>query len=140
MWLLNTIPKLYCQPFSQARFMRILIVDDNQAVRRGVAGILSRQGPWQVCGEAADGTEALQKAQDLRPDLVLLDMSMPGMDGMQVTRLLHQTLPEVKVLIMTHHDPAQILPSVLQAGAQGCVDKSRITADLIPAITKIEKS
>jgi two-component system response regulator NreC len=120
--------------------MKILIADDNQAVRRGVAGILARQGSWQVCGEAANGTEALQKARDLQPDLILLDMSMPGMDGMQVTRLLHAAQPEIKVLIMSHHDPAQLLPSVLQAGAQGCIDKSRITADLIHAIETLGTS
>jgi|SRR5689334_12984066 two-component system, NarL family, response regulator NreC len=120
--------------------MRILIADDNQAVRRGVAGIISRQGPWEICGEAADGTEALQKAQELHPDLILLDMSMPGMDGIQVTRRLHETLPEIKVIIMSHHDPAQILPSILQAGALACIDKSRITAELVPAIKTIGNS
>jgi len=120
--------------------MKILIADDNQAVRRGVAGILSRQRTLQICGEAANGTEALQMARELHPDLILLDMSMPGMNGMQVTRLLRETLPEIKVLIMSHHDPAQILPSVLQAGAQGCIDKSRITADLIPAIETLGTS
>jgi DNA-binding NarL/FixJ family response regulator len=115
--------------------MRILIADDNPLVRRGVAAILSRLADCDVCGEAANGLEAFQKSRELRPDLILLDISMPGSDGLETARRLRQEFPEINVVIMSHHDPVQILPSVLDVGARGCLDKSRIATDL-PLIIK----
>ena len=84
--------------------MRILIADDNQLVRRGVAEILSSLAGCNVCGEASNGLEAFQKSQEMRPDLVLLDISMPGTNGLETARLLRQKIPEMKILIITHHD------------------------------------
>ena len=110
--------------------MRILIADDNQLVRRGVAEILSSLADCHVCGEASNGLEAFQKSREMRPDLVLLDISMPGASGLETARLLRQEIPEIKILIMSHHDPVQLLPSVLEAGAYSCLDKSRIATDL----------
>ena len=118
--------------------MRILIADDNDAVRRGVVGILSSETSWKVCGEARDGSEALQKARELRPDLILLDVSMPGMNGLEVARLLRQELPEVKILVISQHDPIQLLPHVVEAGGNACVDKSRLGTDLVASIKSIE--
>jgi DNA-binding NarL/FixJ family response regulator len=115
--------------------MRILIADDNQLVRRGVAEILSSLADCDVCGEASNGLEAFQKSREMRPDLVLLDISMPGTNGLETARLLRQAIPEIKILIMSHHDPVQLLPSVLEAGAHSCLDKSRIATDL-PATIK----
>jgi two-component system, NarL family, response regulator NreC len=120
--------------------IRILIVDDNQIVRRGVAALLSSEVDCQVCGEAINGADGLQKAQELRPDLVLVDISMPGIDGLETTRLLRKELPGVRVLILSQHDPAQVLPGALAAGADGCVDKSRLSADLAKAIENISAS
>ena len=77
--------------------MRILIADDNDAVRRGVAGLLSSEAGWKVCGEASNGSEALQKARALLPDLILLDVSMPGMNGLDTARLLRERVPAVKM-------------------------------------------
>jgi two-component system response regulator NreC len=114
--------------------MRILVVDDNQAIRRGVTKILSTRPDLEVCGEAKDGTEAIQKAQELQPDLILLDISMPGLDGLATARILSQTVPQAKILIMSQHDPVHVLPGALQAGADGCLDKSRLGTDLLPAI------
>src|ERR1700687_3221965 len=99
-------------------FMGILIADDNDAVRRGVVGLLSSETNWKVCGEARDGSEALQKARELLPDLILLDVSMPGMNGLEVARLLRQDLPEAKILVMSQHDPNHLLPSVGEAGGE----------------------
>jgi two-component system response regulator NreC len=110
--------------------MRILIADDNQLVRRGVAEILASLADCDVCGEASNGLEAFQKSLEMRPDLVLLDISMPGTNGLETARLLRQEIPELKILIMSHHDPVQLLPSVLEAGAFSCLDKSRIAIDL----------
>ena len=118
--------------------MRILIADDNDAVRRGVVGILSSETGWQVCGEARDGAEALQKARELLPDLILLDVSMPGMNGLEAARLLRQELPEVKILVISQHDPIHLLPSVVDAGGDACVDKSRLSMDLVAGIKSIE--
>jgi DNA-binding NarL/FixJ family response regulator len=118
--------------------MRILIADDNDAVRRGVVGILSSETGWQVCGEARDGAEALQKARELLPDLILLDVSMPGMNGLEAAHLLRQELPEVKILVISQHDPIHLLPSVVDAGGDACVDKGRLGTDLVASIKSIE--
>jgi len=115
--------------------MRILIADDNELVRRGVAEILSTLADCDVCGEASNGLEAFQKAREMRPDLVILDISMPCTNGLGAARLFRRELPEIKILIMSHHDPVQLLPNILEAGADSCVDKFRIATDL-PEIIK----
>jgi DNA-binding NarL/FixJ family response regulator len=99
---------------------RILIADDNDMVRCGVTGILSSMTDWEVCGEAKDGSEALRKARELLPDLILLDISMPGQSGLEAARLLRQELPKVKIIIMSLHDPIHLLPRALEAGAHAC--------------------
>jgi DNA-binding NarL/FixJ family response regulator len=118
--------------------MRILIADDNEHVRRGVRNILSSVPGWEICGEAKDGTEALQSAADLQPDLVLLDISMPGLSGLEVARLLRDQVPAARILIMSQHDPAMVLPHALEVGARGCVDKGRLATDLLHAIQNIQ--
>jgi DNA-binding NarL/FixJ family response regulator len=120
--------------------MRILIVDDNDLVRHGIARVLASEKDWQVCGEARDGTEAMQKARQLLPNLVLLDISMPGMDGLETARRLRHEHSSVKILILSQHDPAQLLPQALAAGANGCVDKSRVSSDLVRTIKSISAS
>ena len=120
--------------------MRILVADDNQLVRRGIVGLLSRAQGCEVCGEASDASETLQKADALRPDLVLLDVSMPGTNGLETARLLRRQVPETKILIMSQYDSGQLLPRSLEAGAQGCVDKASIAADLLPAIHKVVRA
>jgi DNA-binding NarL/FixJ family response regulator len=117
--------------------LRILIADDNEMVRRGVAGLLSSEPNWEVCGEAKNGSEALLKAPKLLPDLILLDVSMPGLDGLEVTRLLRRVVPQTKILVMSQHDPIQLLPRVVAAGGHGCVDKSRLGTDLVASIRRI---
>ena len=117
--------------------MRILIADDNDMVRGGVTDILSSVKGWEVCGEARDGSEALRKARELLPDLILLDISMPGMSGLEAARLLRQAVPSAKIVAMSQHDPIRLLPSVVEAGAHACVDKSRLDADLLPIIKSV---
>src|ERR1700694_2997711 len=118
--------------------MRILIADDNELVRRGVRELLSSETGWEVCGEAADSAEALRKAQELLPDLILLDVSMPDMNGLEAARLLRGMLPEVKIIIISQHDQAHVLPSAINAGACACVDKSFLNTSLLPTIRNIE--
>ena len=114
--------------------MRILLVDDNDFVRRGIAGMLAQQEGWELCGEASNSQEALEKASELHPDLVLLDVSMPGRNGLETTRVLKQRFPQTTILLITQHDPRQMLPRALELGASGCVDKARLALDLLPAI------
>jgi two-component system, NarL family, response regulator NreC len=120
--------------------MQILIVDDNEMVRRGVSALLSSRPTWQVCGYAGDGKEALRKAKELRPDIILLDISMPGANGLDVARILRREMPKTKIVIMSQHDPIQVLPRVLEAGAHACVDKNSLHTDLLPTIETLGKT
>jgi len=117
--------------------MRILIVDDNERIRRGVSDILASRKNWNVCGEARDGMEAIRKARELLPDLILLDISMPGLNGLEAARLLRQEIANTKILLMSQYDPIPLLPGAIQAGANGCVDKSRLGTDLLSCIERI---
>lgn len=117
--------------------MRILIADDNEWVRRGVVNILAPMSHWEVCGEAKDGAETIQKAAELVPDLILLDVSMPGLNGLDVARLLRTNAPAAKILIMSQHDPVILLPRAIEAGAHACVDKSHLSTELLPTIANL---
>ena len=118
--------------------VRVLIADDNEMVRRGIKDLLASEMTWQICGEAKDGADAVQKSRELRPHIILLDISMPQLNGLQAARLLRKDSPEVKILVMSQHDPVQLLPRAIEAGANGCIDKSRIGVDLLPAIRSID--
>lgn len=118
--------------------MRILIADDNELVRRGIAGLLAEHGGLEVCGEAQDSEGAIQKAVELQPDLVLLDVSMPGTSGLATVRILKQRLPQIKILMISQHDPKQMLERSREAGADGSVDKARLASDLLPAIRELQ--
>ncbi len=118
--------------------MRILVADDNEPVRRGIVGILSHDPDLEICGEASDSCDVIQKAYELRPDVILLDVSMPGGNGLQVASILKKRLPDLKILIVSQHDPRQILTRSLEAGAAGCIDKSRLATDLLPAIRDLQ--
>jgi DNA-binding NarL/FixJ family response regulator len=102
-----------------------------------MARLLSSEPDWHICGEAADGSEALLKARELRPDLILLDISMPGINGLEVSRLLRQEVPQAKILVVSQHDPIQLLPRVLAAGGDACVDKSCLGTDLLASIKNL---
>jgi two-component system response regulator NreC len=112
----------------------MLIVDDNEMVRRGVILLLSSWPTWKVCGEASSGEEAIDKAKELRPDLILLDISMPGANGFEIAVTLRRETPQAKIVIMSQHDQTQLLPRALEAGADACVDKDSLSVDLLPAI------
>ena len=114
--------------------MRILIVDDNESVRRAIREVLIVNPSWNVCGEAADSEDALQKAQTLRPDIILLDMSMPGTDGLRTAHLLKKERPETRIVIMSQNDADILSAAAREAGASGCIDKMMISAESLVSI------
>jgi DNA-binding NarL/FixJ family response regulator len=116
--------------------MRILLVDDNALVRRAIRNLLCEQTSWEICGEASAGSEACEKLRETQPDLILLDKNMPGLSGFETARLIRQGDSNVRILILTQEDARRMLAAAIEAGADGCVDKSRISSDLIPAILK----
>ncbi|MGC8855333.1 MAG: response regulator [Anaerolineae bacterium] len=98
---------------------RVLLADDHALFREGLAGIIAAQPDMEVVGEASDGVEALIKAQELKPDLVLMDVQMPGMDGLEATRQIKQALPETIIVVLTVRDDDEKLFQALKNGAQG---------------------
>src|SRR5271155_1661163 len=117
--------------------MRILIADDNERVRRAIIGMISSETDWKFCGEASDGAEALRMARALLPDLVLIDICMPGLNGLDVSRVLRQEVSTAKIVIMSQHDPVRLLPGAMEAGAHACVDKSNLATDLLRTIESV---
>ena len=116
--------------------VRILIADDHEVVRHGVRAILEQQAGWVVCGEAGTGREALAKAIDLRPDVVVLDISMPELNGLEAARQIRRLVP-AKILILTVHDIDQLVMEVLNAGAHGYVLKADAGRTLVTAIRAV---
>jgi DNA-binding NarL/FixJ family response regulator len=103
-----------------------------------VARILSSEPNWEICGEAPNGTQALQNALELRPDLVLLDISMPGIGGLDVARRLRRDWPKVKIIVMSQHDPVHIRARVLEAGGDACLDKGLLATELLTTIKNLK--
>src|SRR5436190_23771817 len=103
--------------------VRILIADDHELVRQGMRAILQSEPGWTVCGEATTGREALEKALDLRPDVMVLDLGLPEMNGVEVTRQVRAAIP-VSILIVTMHDSDQVVHDVIEAGASGYLHKA----------------
>jgi PAS domain S-box-containing protein len=114
--------------------LRILIVDDHETVRRGVRILLSSRRDWVVCGEAGDGFEAVEKAKSLRPDVVLMDISMPGMDGVEATKIIRREVPESKVIIVSQNDLTVVSSQIAEIDAIGYVNKADLARDLLPAV------
>lgn len=118
---------------------RILIADDHEVVRKGLVALLQQQPDWQVCGEAGDGREAVDKAQQLRPDAIILDIGMPSLNGLEATRQILKTNPHARILILTLHDSDQVVRDVLNAGARGFLLKSDAARDLVAAVEALRR-
>ena len=118
---------------------RILIADDHEIVRRGIRSLLENHPGWEVCGEAVDGREAVEKARATRPDLVLLDVSMPNLNGLDAARQILEIVPQTRVLILTMHESEQIVREVLEVGARGFLLKSDAARDLVSAIQALQR-
>jgi len=119
--------------------IRILLVDDHPVVRHGLRALLGLQPDWEVIDEAEDGSEAVDKVQRLNPDVVVLDISMPKMGGLEACRLIRKTAPQCEILILTQHDSPQMLREALDAGARGYVMKSHAARDLLDAVEAVSQ-
>ncbi len=114
--------------------LRILIADDHDVARVGLRALVESQKDWTVCGEAETGCEAVELALRLRPDVILLDFSMPGLNGLEATRQIHGTLPGTEILIVTMHDSELLAQELRKAGARGFLLKTDARRHLVPAV------
>ena len=117
--------------------LRILVADDHELVRRGILGLLRAQRGWTVVGEAMNGREAVEKANRLKPDVAILDISMPDLDGLQATRRIREAVPTTEVVVLTMHESDQMVRRVLDAGALGYVLKSDLATQLVKAVKDV---
>ena len=117
--------------------LRILVADDHELVRRGIRGLLRARRGWIVVGEAMNGLEAVKKANRLKPDVAILDISMPELDGLQATRRIREAVPTTEVVVLTMHESDQMVRRVLDAGALGYVLKSDLATHLVKAVKSV---
>ena len=119
--------------------LRILVVDDHAVVRRGVRSLLESHEGWEVCGEATTGRDAVEQSRRLRPDVVVMDLSLPELNGLDATRHILKDAPETEVLVLTMHQSEELARDVLQAGARGYVLKSDADENLIAAVENLRQ-
>ncbi|HXE36327.1 MAG TPA: response regulator transcription factor [Verrucomicrobiae bacterium] len=117
--------------------LRILIADDHGLVRRGARAVLSSRRGWRVVGEAANGREAVQKAVELKPDVAVVDISMPELSGVEAVCQIREAVPDTKVLVLTMHESDQMVQRALDAGAHGYILKSDLTDSLPKAVKAV---
>lgn len=119
--------------------VRILVVDDHPVVRHGLRTLLSSRPEWEIIDEAEDGIEAVEKSDRLKPDVIVLDVSMPRMDGLEACRWIRKNVPDSEVLIVTQDDSPQMMREALGAGARGYVVKSDVANDLLTAVEAVSQ-
>ena len=117
--------------------IKVLIVDDHAIMRDGIRALLSIHNDIEAIGEASEGKEAIEKVRELVPDVVIMDIAMPGMDGMEATRRIVKEKPRVKVLVLTQHDNKEYVLSAIKSGATGYVPKRALGSELISAIRAV---
>lgn len=118
--------------------LRIFIADDHEVARAGIRSLLQGHAGWEVCGEASDGREAVALASHLKPEILLLDIGMPNLNGLDAARQILEMMPEARILILTIHDSEQVVREVLAAGARGFLLKSDAGRDLVAAVEALE--
>jgi DNA-binding NarL/FixJ family response regulator len=119
--------------------LRILVADDHPVVRQGLRTLLRGNPDWEVVDEAEDGVEAVEKANQLKPDVVVLDLSMPRMNGLEACRKIRKNLPQSEILIVTQHDSPQMMREAFNANAKGYVVKSDVGRDLLAAVDAVSQ-
>lgn len=117
--------------------VRILLADDHEIVRRGVRPLVESEWGWEICGEAGNGRDAVDLALKLKPDVVILDVSMPQLSGVEATRLIKRDLPDTQVLVFTGQESETLVHQLFSAGARGFVLKAESATQLIPAIKAV---
>jgi DNA-binding NarL/FixJ family response regulator len=119
--------------------LRILVADDHQVVRTGLRALLESKAGWQVCAEAANGREAVEKAGELQPDVAVLDIGMPLLNGVEATRQIRKVSPGTEILILTMHDSEHMIQGVLDAGAHGYILKDDADRNLLAAVESLRR-
>ncbi len=119
------------------RKIKILIADDHAIMREGIRALLNVHDDFEIVGEASEGKEAIEKTQELAPDVVIMDISMPTMDGLEATRRIIRKNPRAKVLVLTQHDNREYILSAIKAGVAGYVPKKALGSDLVSAIRAV---
>ena len=119
--------------------LRILVADDHHVVRTGLRALLESKSGWRVCAEAANGREAVEKANEFRPDVAVLDIGMPLLNGIEATRQIRKVSPGTEVLILSMHDSEQMIQGVLDAGARGYILKDDADRNLLAAVEALRK-
>ena len=120
--------------------LRIMVADDHELVRRGLCTLLQAHEDWEICGEASDGREAVEKAKHLKPDVIILDVGMPNLNGLDATRQLCRQNAHYKVIVLTITDTDQVIREALDAGARGFVLKSDAARDLVSAVEALQRN
>jgi DNA-binding NarL/FixJ family response regulator len=113
---------------------RVLVVDDHAFIRRGVQTILHPFPEWELCGEADNGNDAIRLTQELKPEVIIMDLSMPGLNGIEATRAIRKTHPDVKIVLLTLHESAELVRSAFRAGATGYLLKTDAEQELVKAL------
>jgi len=116
---------------------RVLIVDDHAFIRRGVQTILHPFPEWEFCGEAENGKEAIRMADQLKPEVIIMDISMPGLNGIEATRAIRKAQPDMKIVLLTLHDSPELLRIAFRAGARGYLLKTDAEQELVKALTVV---
>lgn len=119
--------------------IKLLIVDDHAVLRDALRALLSLSEDIEIVGEASEGAEAVEKVQTLEPDVVVMDLGMPKMDGLEATRRIKKKFPKVKVLVLTQHDNREYILSAIKAGASGYVPKRALGSELVLAIRSVNQ-
>jgi DNA-binding NarL/FixJ family response regulator len=120
--------------------LRLLVADDHEIVRKGLRSLLEAQPGWHVAGEASDGREAVEKAKELHPDVTVLDIGMPSLNGLEATRQMLKNDARAKILILTMHESDPLIRDVLDAGARGYVLKTDASRDLVTAVNAVRSN
>jgi DNA-binding NarL/FixJ family response regulator len=116
---------------------RVLIVDDHAFIRRGVQTILHPFPEWELCGEADNGNDAIRMAHELKPEIIIMDISMPGLNGIEATRAIRKTQPGMKIVLLTLHESADLVRNAFRAGARGYLLKTDAEQELVRALTVV---